>query len=108
MTAPAGSGLGAGFAAMMIGFGVVWLAMLAFWIVSIVDVARTPEHQFRLAGSEKVVWVLLVVLAGLVGGLIWWCWKRGQIRGAVEHPPPGWYPDASSQTHRWWDGTRWW
>ena len=32
------------------------------WIWGIVDVCRLPDHQFRAAGTEKVMWVIVVVL----------------------------------------------
>jgi hypothetical protein len=82
---------------------------LVFWIVALVDVARTPDQQFCNAGSDKLPWVLLVALAGWIGGLVWWFAKRRDVRAAstaVPAPAPGWYPDGSGGL-RWWDGARW-
>jgi hypothetical protein len=88
-----------------------------------------------LAGQEKVLWILLVVLVNFLAipSLIYWFNIRKKLV-AVEraaagrfgpgtmtysgwqpnlcHPypvaPPGWHPDPSGQNVlRWWDGTRW-
>ncbi len=66
-------------------FFALWLASLIYWIVAIVEVARIPDHQFRAAGTEKLVWILVVVLAGIVGALVWRFVKRA--RGAGRRRP---------------------
>jgi len=52
---------------MMLGFA-IWALLLAFWIWMIVDVA---QRHFK-DESEKIVWVLVVVLANWVGALIYY------------------------------------
>jgi hypothetical protein len=69
------------------------IAALVFWIMKIVEVAGIPEQQYRAAGTDKTVWVLVVVLVGWVGALIWQLAKRDDVlraRGLV--PPPGFGP----------------
>lgn len=66
------------------------IAALVFWIMKIVEVAQIPEPQYRAAGTDKTVWVLVVVLVGWIGALIWQFAKRDDVlraRGLV--PPPG-------------------
>ena len=103
---------------MMAGFGFLfffglvafWIATVVGWILAIVEVARIPDHQYRAAGTEKIVWVLVVVLAGIIGALIWLLAKRRDVLAAAGHlppPPPGWYPEPGSGQPRWWDGMRW-
>ena len=87
-----------------------YLAGLVFWIMKIVEVARIPDHQFRLAGSDKTAWILVVVLAQIIGALIWQFAKRNEVLAAryqVPPPPPGWYPDLGGEGLRWWDGLQW-
>jgi cell division protein FtsX len=72
-------------------FFVAWVAATGLWIVSIVEVARIPSEQFRAAGTQKTSWVLVVVLAGVIGGLIWWLVKREEIAAA---PGPSALPPA--------------
>jgi hypothetical protein len=78
--------------------------------VALVEVARIPDHQYRAAGTEKVVWVLVVALVGIIGALVWLFSTRNRVLAAAGFLPPlpaGWYPDATSGGVRWWDGRRW-
>ena len=91
-------------------FLAIWIAAFVYWIVVIVEVAKIPDLQFRAAGSEKIVWLLIVILGGIIGSLVWRFAKRDEVfrrAGSVLPPPPGWYPEAGSGTLRWWDGVRW-
>ena len=91
-------------------FMVVWLVALAGWVVAIVEVARIPEHQFRAAGTEKTVWVLVVVLTQVIGALIWYFAKRSEVLAAGGRrpaAPAGWYPEPGTGAMRWWDGAAW-
>jgi hypothetical protein len=91
-------------------FFAIWIAAFVYWIVVIVEVSKIPDWQFRAVGSEKIVWLLIVILAGIIGALVWRFAKRDEVvRGAhlVPPPPPGWYPDGGAGTLRWWDGVRW-
>jgi hypothetical protein len=91
-------------------FVVLWVAALVYWIVVIVEVAKIPDMQFRAAGSEKIVWLLIVILGGIIGSFVWRFAKRDEVvryGGAIPPPPPGWYPEGATGTLRWWDGFRW-
>ncbi len=92
------------------GFFLVWLAGLAFWIMKIVEVAQIPDPQYRAARTDKTTWVLIVVLLGVIGALVWHFAKRQEVlaatASAVPFTPAGWYPDGSGGM-RWWDGARW-
>ncbi len=66
----------------------VWIFGFVFWVLKIVEVARIPEQQFRAAQSEKVTWVLIVVLAGLIGALVWQFAKRDAVLGIASAARP--------------------
>ena len=125
------TGLGAGFGLFFALMMLISIGGLVFWIVALVDCVRVPDHVYRMAGNEKTTWVLVVALAGWIGGLVYWFSVRGRIKeieasGAaayaptygVPHPgyggppvtstPAGWYvdPQADGQL-RWWDGRVW-
>lgn len=45
----------------------IWLVVFAFWVWMIVDCAR---RNFK-NGTEKIIWIIVVVLAGWLGALIY-------------------------------------
>ena len=55
------------------------IAGFVFWIWALVDSIRWPDHVYKAAGSEKVVWVLVVGLVGWIGGLIYWFAMRDKL-----------------------------
>ncbi len=77
------SGTGAGAAII---FGIIWLIIvfggLAAWITFIVMAARYPDSVYVQAGTSKTPWILVVVLAGWIGGLIWLFVTRPKLKRA--------------------------
>ena len=49
------------------GFGLFGLLILAFWIWSLVDAINNP----RLDSNMRLIWVLVIVLVGPLGSLIY-------------------------------------
>jgi hypothetical protein len=47
------------------------LAMTALWLVALVDALRIPDSVWDRAGQSKLLWVLVVVLAGVIGALLY-------------------------------------
>ncbi|HEX2193332.1 MAG TPA: DUF2510 domain-containing protein [Acidimicrobiales bacterium] len=91
-------------------FAGLMIAAVVYWVIAVLEVARLPEPQFRAAGSDKTTWLLVVVLAGIIGALVWRFAKRDEVvaaAGRVPAPPPGWYPEPVTGGLRWWDGARW-
>jgi hypothetical protein len=124
---------GAGLVVLFILYGVVIIGSLAMLIVALVDIIKRPDWQWKLAGQEKVLWILLVILVNVLAipSLIYWFKIRKKLivveRAAASGlygpghltysgweptpppmAPPGWHPDPSGQHRlRWWDGTQW-
>ena len=106
----AGAGLGVFFVVFFLLIFGASIAAMVLWVVAIVEVARIPEHQFRAAGTDKTLWILVVVLAQFVGALVWYLVKRRDVKaaaGVIPPPPAGWYPNAAMGATEWWDGYRW-
>jgi hypothetical protein len=87
------------------------IAGFVFWILKLVEIAGIPDHQFRAAHTDKVMWILVVAITGWIGALIWQLARRSAVLAMAGFPPPppaGWYPDPSAPgAMRWWDGTQW-
>lgn len=138
MAESGGSGV---FGAGLVVFFVLYIAAIVgsvvMLIVALVDIVKRPDWQWKLAGQEKVLWLLLVILINVLAipALIYWFVIRKKLI-AVEVaaasgrfgpgrwtyggwepqpwspyprlPPPGWYSDPSGQRRlRWWDGVHW-
>jgi Protein of unknown function (DUF2510) len=129
----AGSIAGAGIIALVVLYFVVILGSLAMLVVALVDIVRRPDWQWKIAGQEKVLWLLLVILINFLAipSLIYWfkirpklmevehaaatgAYGPGQVTygGWVPGPPApnpyavapaGWQPDPGGQ-HQF----RWW
>lgn len=57
---------------------VIGVAGLVVWIIALIDVVQRPDAEFPSArqgaynSSEKVIWVLVVVLAGVIGAIVYY------------------------------------
>lgn len=69
-----------------------------------------------------MTWVLIVVLLGVIGTMIWWFGARGEVKAAQAGgasfgpwpggaapggPAPGWCTDPGGRGQRYWDGRVW-
>jgi hypothetical protein len=81
------------FYILMIALGV---ASAVFWIIALIDVTR---REFK-ESNEKLMWVLVILLAQVIGALVYWFVGRekGRLVGDVVpplaspphlEPPPG-------------------
>jgi hypothetical protein len=127
------TGLGIGVAVFFIAWFVLVVGSLVMLIVSLIDIVRRPEWQWKMAGQEKTLWLLLVILVNFLAipSLIYWFNIRKKLK-AVEaaaasgqygsghmtyagwepipsqspspsSAPAGWYPDPSGKAQ-----LRWW
>lgn len=65
---------------LLLVFLVIAFAMFIFWILALVDLLKYNEREYQAADSSKVVWVLVVVLVGGIGGMIYWFTMRTKLR----------------------------
>jgi hypothetical protein len=84
-----------GAAVLIIFFILLAVAGFAVWIWALVDVVRVPDESMFRAGN-KLIWVLVVVLAGFVGAIVYLIVGRPAPNaqrpaggGWVPPPPPG-------------------
>jgi hypothetical protein len=78
----AAAGIFGAFASIL---GAIWclfaafmIALLVLWVIAIIDVASRNEAEFpsalqgRPTGNEKVMWVLVVILASWIGAAVYY------------------------------------
>jgi hypothetical protein len=84
------------------------LATFVMFVVALVDMARRPAWQWKLASQEKTLWIVLVCLLnpfGIVSLIYWYTVRKkliavekgvagSQYGGAGYPPPAGWVPGA--------------
>lgn len=59
---------------------------LAFWVFSIVDCAAQPPIRHRAV--PKPVWILIVVLIPILGGVLWFAIGRVSAKKLASSPAP--------------------
>lgn len=64
------------------------VAVLSFTVYCAVDAVQSDTNRVR--GLPKPVWMLVIVLLPLVGGLAWLI--AGRPRGLLQPPPPSGRP----------------
>lgn len=58
----------------------VFLTPAIWWLVCLVQAVRVPEPQWVAAGQSKVVTILLMVLLGVVGTIVYAVAVRPALR----------------------------
>lgn len=65
-------------------FWLLALAAFVFWIWVLIDILKSD-----FTGSNKVVWLIAVILLPLLGAVLYWFIGREQkVRGEKREPPP--------------------
>jgi hypothetical protein len=133
MQAAGNVGFGIGLGIIIFVWVVVGIGSLVMLVVALVDIVKRPDWEWKLAGQEKILWILLVVLINFLAipSLIYWFNIRKKLiavreaaqRGAygpghmtyagwepgfgpasyATTPPAGWYPDTTTPGQ-----FRWW
>jgi hypothetical protein len=72
---------------------VVFLAGFVFWIWALVDAARRPQRQWATAGKSQALWLVVIVLLGWLGALLYCLIARPALiatyDASVDHQPRG-------------------
>jgi Na+-driven multidrug efflux pump len=57
------------------------LACFGFWLWMLIDCATNEADH----GNNKVVWIIIIVFAHIVGAIIYWIFRRDQRIAEVGH-----------------------
>ncbi|HEY6469172.1 MAG TPA: DUF2510 domain-containing protein [Candidatus Dormibacteraeota bacterium] len=100
-----------------LGSTVIAVAAIGLWLHALLEVAHFPEWQFDVAESNKLFWIVVIVVFNAVGALLWHLTARARVIAAddgrfeaddeLDDAPAGWYSQPGAAALRWWDGSRW-
>ena len=77
--------LGAGFVIFVLLVLVIGVGSMVLWVWSLIDVATRPDWQFDRARSNKVLWIVLIVVLGVVGSIVYLLCVRPRLISVEEH-----------------------
>ncbi|WP_019145083.1 hypothetical protein [Aeromicrobium massiliense] len=60
----------------------VALAIGLWWLLMLVDALRVPQHVWKAAGQSQLIYVLLMVVVGVLGTIVYVAIARPQLRDA--------------------------
>jgi hypothetical protein len=46
------------------------LALFVWWLLVLIQALRVPDHDWEAAGQSKILWVLVMVLLGVLGTIL--------------------------------------
>lgn len=75
----------------VLGLGVGFLALSVWWLVLLIEAVKIPDAQWDAARQNKILQVLLMVLLGVIGTIIYQFTARPELK-RVGPPPPGFTP----------------
>lgn len=57
---------------------------LVLWIFAIVELVRYPDATWYYAQKDKTTWLLIVILVGAIGALVYWFSVRKALKATEE------------------------
>lgn len=102
-TTSAGAAVGIGIGILILYF-VLIIGAIVLFIWALIDCLRYPDQAWDAVGQQKIVWILVVVLVGCIGPLLYFFIPRPKLKawkesggmppagGGYPPPPGGGYP----------------
>jgi len=47
------------------------VALFVWWLLVLIQALRVPDHDWAAAGQSKILWVLVMVLLGILGTILY-------------------------------------
>lgn len=63
-------------------FGIAVLAVFVWWLVALIEALKTPSSQWQAAGQSQILYVVLMVLLGVIGTILYVAVARPALRNA--------------------------
>lgn len=61
-------------------FAAVALAGFVFWLLMLIDALKTPASVWERAGQNQIVYIVVIVVLGFIGALVYALVARPQLR----------------------------
>ncbi len=61
---------------------VIGVALIVWWLLVLIEALRTPSSQWAAAGQNQLVYIVLMVLLGVIGTIVYIAVARPQLRTA--------------------------
>ncbi len=58
---------------------IVFLLALAISIYCVVDIVQKPDAAWEGSGQNKVLWIVLVLVLGVIGSAVYWFAIRPKV-----------------------------
>jgi hypothetical protein len=72
---------------LIIPFGLLFVGAFVVWIWALVDAIQVPDDSMYRSGT-KLLWVLVIVLTGIIGAIIYFAVGKPASRAEPRPPPP--------------------
>jgi prolipoprotein diacylglyceryltransferase len=72
---------------LVIPFGLLFVGAFVVWIWALVDAIQVPDDSMYRSGT-KLLWVMVIVLTGIIGAIIYFVVGKPVSRAAPPSPPP--------------------
>lgn len=82
-TSGAGAAVGIGIGFLILYF-VVIIGAIVLFIWALIDCLRWPDQAWDAVGQQKIVWILVVVLVGCLGPLLYFFIPRPKLKAWKE------------------------
>lgn len=66
---------------LLVFFGIV-VAVFIWWLVVLLEALKIPDQVWDGAGQNKILYVLLMVILGVIGSILYVVVARPQLRAA--------------------------
>ncbi|GAA3513938.1 hypothetical protein GCM10022234_05910 [Aeromicrobium panaciterrae] len=63
------------------------VALFAWWLLMLIEALKTPAAQWKAAGQSQVVYVILMVVLGVIGTILYIAVPRSQLRSVAPSSP---------------------
>lgn len=69
-------------------FGIFWIGALVLWVWALVDCIQVPDDSLYESGN-KLIWVLVIVLANVIGAILYFAIGKPRGGAGTRHPSGG-------------------